>query len=124
MIDHVSIAVSDLARASAFYDAVLAPLGFKQLVTREGTAGFGKRYPELWINLRNGFRAESEPGAHIALRAPNEDAVSQCHAAALAEGGSDRGAPGPRQAAMTVYFGAFVGDPDGNTIEFVNFPRP
>ena len=52
MIDHVSITVRDLARATTLYVQLLAPLGLIQLVTRDGTAGFGKRYPEFWLNAR------------------------------------------------------------------------
>lgn len=123
MIDHVSIAVGDLDRAAAFYEKVLAPLGLDRLVTRERTVGFGKRYPEFWLNLRENHRADTDdPGAHICLRAPDAAAVSAFHAAALAGGGGDSGPPGPRQAAMTTYFGAFIRDPDGNKIEAVTFP--
>jgi catechol 2,3-dioxygenase-like lactoylglutathione lyase family enzyme len=125
LIDHVSLQVADLARGAAFYDAVLRPLGLTRMVEREGTIGFGKRYPELWLNLRKGVApAPQNPGAHVALRAPSQDAVRDFHAQALAHGGRDEGAPGPRQAALTTYFGAFIIDPDGNKIEAVNFPRP
>jgi predicted lactoylglutathione lyase len=62
-------------------------------------------------------------GIHIALRARSESAVREFHAIALELGGTDAGAPGPRQAALTTYFGAFIFDPDGNKIEAVNFPR-
>jgi len=124
MIDHVSLQVSDLARSAAFYDAVLLPLGLARMVEREGTIGFGKRYPEVWLNLRKDYpSAPQNPGAHIALRAPSEEAVRDFHVKALAHGGRDEGAPGPRQAALTTYFGAFVLDPDGNKLEAVNFPR-
>lgn len=122
MIDHVSIAVADLGRAGAYYDAVLAPLGLARLVTRAGSIGYGKRYPEFWLNLRPGPVAGS--GAHVCLRAPDDQAVRAFHAAALARGGADGGAPGPRGAAMTTYFGAFVVDPDGNRVEAASFPRP
>jgi len=57
MIDHVSLQVSDLARSAAFYDAVLLPLGLARMVEREGTIGFGKRYPEVWLNLRKDYQA-------------------------------------------------------------------
>lgn len=125
MIDHISLAVSDLERSTAFYEKVLAPLGLTKLVAREGaTTGFGKRYPELWLNARPGIEPQPETtGTHICLRARSEDAVKEFHAAALGNGGKDAGAPGPRQAAFTTYFGAFVFDPDGNKIEAVNFPR-
>jgi catechol 2,3-dioxygenase-like lactoylglutathione lyase family enzyme len=125
MIDHISLAVADLERSSAFYEKVLAPLGLVKLVAREGfTTGFGKRYPEFWLNARPGLAPQpNTTGTHICLRAPSQDAVRDFHAAALAHGGSDAGAPGPRQAAFTTYFGAFAFDPDGNKIEAVNFPR-
>jgi catechol 2,3-dioxygenase-like lactoylglutathione lyase family enzyme len=123
MIDHVSLAVADLARSAAFYEAVLAPLGLARLVVREGTVGFGKRYPEFWLNTREGLEPQPETtGTHICLRARDEAAVRDFHARALACGGRDAGAPGPRQGAFTTYFGAFVFDPDGNKIEAVNFP--
>jgi len=52
MIDHVSVGVSDLERAARFYESALAALGLSRLVTRPATIGFGKNYPEFWINLR------------------------------------------------------------------------
>ena len=124
MIDHVSVPVRDLAAAVRFYARVLAPLGYVMLIERPGTAGFGKRYPELWLNLRSNLGpAPANPGAHIALRAASEDAVTAFHATALAMGGSSDGEPGPRPAAMTTYYGAFIRDLDGNKIEAVWFPR-
>lgn len=124
MIDHVSIPVSDLTRASAFWEAVLAPLGLTRFVARERTVGFGKKYPEFWLNLREGLPpAPDDTGSHICLRAPSEAAVDAFHAAALARGGCSDGAPGPRQAEVAVYYGAFVRDPDGNKVEAITFPR-
>ena len=122
MIDHVSLAVSDLPFAEQFYQAVLAPLGLTRLVSREATVGFGKRYPELWLNHRANLAAVANPGAHICLRAPNEDAVRAFHRIALERGAADEGGPGPRDGAMTGYFGAFVIDRDGNKIEAATFP--
>ena len=117
MIDHVSVAVRDLAAAAAFYDAVLGPLGYARLVERERTVGFGKKYPEVWLNLREGLEPIGPgTGAHVALRTRDEAAVRAFHAAALKHGGTDAGEPGPRQAAPGPYFGAFVRDPDGNKI--------
>jgi len=125
MIDHISIAVSDLSRSGAFYNAVLAPLGLSRLITREGvTVGFGKKYPEFWLNAREGLTPQPEmTGTHICLRAPSEEAVHTFHATALAQGGKTAGDPGPRQAAFTTYIGAFVFDLDGNKIEAVYFPK-
>ncbi len=125
MIDHISIAVRDLDDSAAFYVAILAPLDLTRLVDRPTQVGFGKRYPELWLNARPAMAPiAADIGAHIALRAPSADAVTTFHAAALAAGGTCDGAPGPRAAAMTTYFGAFIRDPDGNRIEAVHFPRP
>jgi catechol 2,3-dioxygenase-like lactoylglutathione lyase family enzyme len=125
MIDHVSVPVRDLAAAGAFYERLLAPLGYARLVERPATIGFGKKYPELWLNLRAELApAPADPGGHIALRAAGEEAVRAFHAAALAGGGASDGEPGPRQAAMTTYFGAFIRDPDGNKLEAVSFPKP
>jgi catechol 2,3-dioxygenase-like lactoylglutathione lyase family enzyme len=125
MIDHISLAVSDLARSAAFYDAALAPLELNRLITRENmTVGFGKKYPEFWLNARDGLSPQPEStGTHICLRAPSEEAVSAFHAAALTQGGKTAGDPGTRQAAFTTYFGAFVFDLDGNKIEAVYFPK-
>ena len=125
MIDHVSLAVSDLAASAAFYDAVLAPLGLTRLVDRSpATVGFGRKYPEFWLNFRDGLKPQPETtGIHICLRAPSEDAVREFFDAAIARGGKSAGDPGPRQAAFTTYFGAFILDDDGNKIEAVHFPR-
>lgn len=122
MIDHVSVPVRDLAAARDFYKAVLAPLGYALLVERPHTVGFGKKYPEIWLNHRPQLVPVENTGAHVALRARSEEAVRAFHAAALAAGGSSGGDPGPRQAAMTTYFGAFVLDPDLNKIESITIP--
>ena len=124
MIDHISIAVSDMARSAAFYEAVLGPIGLAKLVDfAQARVGFGKKDPEFWLNVREGLEPQPEStGIHICLRAPSEDAVREFHDAALARGGRTAGDPGPRQAAFTTYFGAFIFDPDGNKIEAVTFP--
>ena len=121
MIDHASLPVSDLARSAAFYEALLAPLGYVKMVDMPERVGFGKRFPEIWINERKGMAPTSD-GVHLCLRAKAEDAVNAFHAAALAHGGRDDGAPGPRQAAMTAYYAAFIRDPDGNKLEAASFP--
>jgi catechol 2,3-dioxygenase-like lactoylglutathione lyase family enzyme len=124
MIDHVSVPVRDLPRSAVFYEAVLAPLGLSKRVTRAATIGFGKHYPEFWINLRPDHSvAPGDPGAHVCLRAGSEAAVRSFFDAALRLGGGSAGEPGPRQGAVTSYFGAFILDPDGNKIEAVTFPR-
>jgi len=123
MIDHVSVSVRDLKRAAAFYEAVLATLGYTKLDDRPATVGFGKKYSEFWINLRAGITRETNPGSHIALRAKGKDAVDAFHATALAHGGVSDGAPGLRGDASEGYYAAFIRDPDGNKIEAVTFVK-
>ena len=124
MIDHVSVGVSDLERAARFYELTLAPLGLSLLVTRPATVGFGKSYPEFWINLRADMAAVShESGVHICLRAKSTGEVDAFHAAALNAGGSSDGAPGLRPHDRVRYYAAFIVDPDGNRIEAVTFPN-
>jgi catechol 2,3-dioxygenase-like lactoylglutathione lyase family enzyme len=123
MIDHVSLAVSDLDRAIPFYERLLAPLGILRLVTRPAMVGFGKAYPELWINLRSGMRRLSpDNGAHICLRAKSTADVDAFHAEALAAGATSESAPSLRPHDRVRYYAAFIVDPDGNRIEAVTFP--
>jgi catechol 2,3-dioxygenase-like lactoylglutathione lyase family enzyme len=124
LIDHVSIQVRDLKSAAEFYRKVLQPLGLDVLADRPATVGFGKLYPEFWLNARpDAPGAASDTGHHVCLRARSPEAVDAFHRIALAEGGTDDGAPGDRQGQMTVYYGAFIRDMDGNRIEAVTFPR-
>jgi catechol 2,3-dioxygenase-like lactoylglutathione lyase family enzyme len=124
MIDHVSVAVRDLDRAARFYEAVLAPLGLMRLVSRPATIGFGKAYPEFWINLRETMSdVEQGSGVHVALRARSPADIDAFHAAALAAGGRSDGPPGIRPHDRIRYYAAFVIDPDGNRIEAVTFPE-
>jgi catechol 2,3-dioxygenase-like lactoylglutathione lyase family enzyme len=123
MIDHISVAVRDLDRSARFYEAALSPLGLSRLVTRPATIGFGKAYPEFWINLRTSMApVEEGSGVHICLRARSPTDVDAFHAAALTAGGRSDGAPGLRPHDRVRYYAAFVTDPDGNRIEAVTFP--
>ena len=123
MIDHISIAVRDLKKRGAFYAALLAPLGMTKLREWPDAAiGFGKKYPEFWINKRAAMdRVASDSGVHICLRAPDTAAVDAFHAAALKAGGTSDGAPGLRAEYHGGYYAAFIRDPDGNRIEAVTF---
>ena len=124
MIDHISVGVSDLERSARFYELALAPLGLSRLVTRPATVGFGKTYPEFWINLRADMaQLAPESGVHVCLRAQSAGEVDAFHAAALNAGGSSDGAPGLRPHDRVRYYAAFVRDPDGNRIEAVTFPK-
>jgi catechol 2,3-dioxygenase-like lactoylglutathione lyase family enzyme len=123
MIDHVSVGVSDLVRSARFYELALAPLGLTRLIERPATVGFGKAYPEFWINLRSAMaRVPAETGSHLCFRAKSTAEVDAFHAAALEAGGVSDGAPGLRPHDRVRYYAAFVLDPDGNRIEAVTFP--
>ncbi len=88
MFDHVSIGVSDIARAKRFYDAALAPVP-----------------------------ADPNSGLHFCFLAPHETAVQAFHAAALRAGGEDNGGPGIRREYSPGYYAAFAIDPDGYRVE-------
>ncbi len=122
MIDHAGINVADWNRAKAFYDAAMAPLGAKLLmmVPIEHTGGvhvggYGRDKPDFWLHEK----AETGPGRHYAFSARSRAEVDAFHKAALAAGGRDNGAPGPRPHYHPGYYGAFVLDPDGNNVEAV-----
>ena len=125
MIDHISIAVSDLKKAEVFYTAVLATIGISKMREwPDATIGFGKKHPEFWINKRAGMsRIADDSGVHICLRAPGPASVDAFHAAALKAGGSSDGEPGVRERYNPRYYAAFVRDLDGNRIEAVTFLR-
>ena len=123
MIDHVSIAVRDLKAAARFYEPLLATLGITKLRDwPDAAVGYGKKYPEFWINRRKDMApVAADSGVHICLRAPSVQAVDAFHAAALAAGGISDGAPGLRAHYHENYYAAFIRDPDGNRIEAVTF---
>ncbi|HET7804699.1 MAG TPA: VOC family protein [Pseudolabrys sp.] len=123
MIDHISIAVRDIKAAESFYTALLAPLGLSKLREWPDAAiGYGKTYPEFWINRRPDMAPVArDSGVHICLRAESAEAVNAFYAVALARGGMSDGAPGLRPEYTDRYYAAFVRDPDGNRIEAVTF---
>jgi catechol 2,3-dioxygenase-like lactoylglutathione lyase family enzyme len=123
MLDHVGYPVSDYARSKAFYLAALAPLGytlFREITDAEtgghgDHAGFGAPHPDFWIGTGKACATTT----HVAFRARDRAAVDAFYKAALAAGGRDNGAPGPRPHYHENYYGAFVLDPDGNNVEAV-----
>ena len=118
LMSHVSIGVADLARAAAFYDAALAPLGGKRILDEGFAIAYGRQFPEFWIGPPHDGAAPSPGnGVHFAFLAGDRDQVKAFHAAALAAGGTDDGAPGPRPHYGAEYYGAFVRDLDGNKVE-------
>lgn len=126
VIDHVGIRVSDLATSRRMYEAALAELGF--LVLGEGEFA-GDAYVLFGRGTSDDFALHAvgtEPGrdrvttgAHIAFRAPDTVSVERWHAAAIANGGTDNGAPGIRPEYSGRYHAAFALDPDGNNVEAV-----
>ena len=124
MFSHVTIGTHDLARAIAFYDAVLAPLGIARVPSKYGKWAAWQRPGEaakFWVGRPfNGLPASWGNGAMTAFAAPSRAAVDAAHAAALASGGLDEGAPGPRPHFAPDYYGAYARDPDGNKIHFVH----
>lgn len=123
MIDHTGVNVSDPARSRAFYDAALAPLGYRMLfqVPTEHTGGLvvlgygAAPKPDFWVSEGS----PNVPALHVAIRAASRAQVDAFHRAALAAGGRDNGAPGLRAHYHPNYYGAFVLDPDGHNVEAV-----
>lgn len=114
---HNCVGTNDLERAARFYDAALAPLGIVRLgdFLDQGLA-YGVRAAEfLVLRPLDGSTATPGNGVTIGFKAPGRAAVDAFHAAGLAAGGSDEGAPGPRGAAPNAY-GAYLRDPDGNKL--------
>lgn len=120
MLHHLSIGVADLARAARFYDAALAPLGYVRVWSDDTAVGYGE--PGGGDRLALKLTSEARPPGprfHLAIAAASRDAVAAFHAAALAHGGRDNGAPGLRPNYGPSYFAAFVVDPDGYPLEAV-----
>lgn len=114
MLDHIGFAVSDLAKSKAFYQAALAPLGYKIHMDFGEAIGLGKDRPDFWI-----ARGAAAGKMHIAFTADNRAMVKAFYDAAIAAGGKDNGGPGLRPQYHPNYYGAFVLDADGNNIEAV-----
>ncbi|MFZ6722139.1 VOC family protein [Undibacterium sp. Ji49W] len=120
MLHHISLGVRDLALAGAFYDAALGALAYRRVFEDDTAIGYGVNDDEDILCLK--LRSDASPpgsGFHLAFTATSRVAVDQFHAAALAIGGSDNGAPGLRPDYGDNYYAAFLIDPDGHHIEAV-----
>jgi catechol 2,3-dioxygenase-like lactoylglutathione lyase family enzyme len=118
-IDHLTVGVSDLARSRAFYERALAPLGLSETNTADALPqeiefGNGEEHP---FAISTAYRVGAP--VHVAFGADTVEQVQAFHAAALAAGGTDNGAPGLRPGYSERYYGAFVLDPDGHNVEAV-----
>jgi catechol 2,3-dioxygenase-like lactoylglutathione lyase family enzyme len=116
LIDHIQLVVRDLDASRTFYEAVLGALGIP-------IGGADKGYfwaDELFVSSADSLAAQGHLTGrhHLAFQARDEAMVKAFHDAALAHGGKDNGAPGPRPY-HPGYYAAFVLDPDGNNIEAV-----
>lgn len=120
MLDHVTLRVHDLAASKAFYAALLAPLGYAVIAEYPEAIGLGAGgKPDFWL--------APDPAAapqHLAFAAPTRAAVDAFHAAGLAAGGRDNGAPGLRVHYHPNYYGAFIDDPSGHHMEAVIHTPP
>jgi catechol 2,3-dioxygenase-like lactoylglutathione lyase family enzyme len=127
MLHHLSLGVADVERSAAFYDAALAPLGcvrvWSDIRRGESHQAVGYGPPgggdKLALKQVEGELRAPYPGFHLAFSAPSRNAVADFHAAALAAGGIDNGAPGLRAHYGPHYYAAFMIDPDGHHLEAV-----
>jgi catechol 2,3-dioxygenase-like lactoylglutathione lyase family enzyme len=114
----VSIGVADFARATSFYDTVLATVGARRLMEHPGAVAYGKRFPEFWVQTPiDGQAATAANGVHFAFLAPSQGAVNEFWQKALELGATADGAPGSRPHYGEPYYGCFVRDLDGHKIE-------
>jgi catechol 2,3-dioxygenase-like lactoylglutathione lyase family enzyme len=121
MLGHLSFGVSDLTRATAFYDAVMGALGFRRVWISPNGVGYGLEEGKDKLALFP--RADATPpgvGFHLAFDADDRAGVDRFHAAALLAGGTSVGPPGLRPHYGASYYAAFVIDPDGHKLEAVH----
>jgi len=128
MFSHIQLGARELARMVAFYDAVLAALGLVRMDDEDdgGPPGAiwhrpGVRWPQFVVQQPwNGLPATWGNGVQVSFAAPSPAAVDAAWRTALAEGGLDEGAPGPRPHYAPDYYGAYVRDLEGNKLCFVH----
>lgn len=123
MISYVTVGADDLARAKRFYTAILPALGYG---LEEGPEGLsfalpappdGVAPPEFYVKPTfDGRPASAGNGAMVAFEARGQAQVRALHAAALAAGGTDEGAPGFRAAYGPRFYVGYLRDPQGNKI--------
>lgn len=123
MFYYITVGTNDVKRATAFYDVVMKPLGIARSMTEDGEVGYGVPGTDKTLLYVTRPYDKSRPAAHgngtmLAFPAPTRAAVDAFHAAALASGGKDDGAPGLRPYASD-WYAAYVRDPDGNKLSAV-----
>jgi catechol 2,3-dioxygenase-like lactoylglutathione lyase family enzyme len=118
ILSHVSIGVSDHARATAFYDAVLGALGIGRVMEHPDAVAYGRVYPEFWVQTPIDGRPSSVGnGTHFAFGASSREQVHAFWDAAVKAGARPDGEPGPRPHYGEPYYGCFLRDLDGHKIE-------
>ena len=122
-LNYVMIGTNDLPKSRAYFDAVMPCIGGHLAFDyAPGAVCYQLREGRVWINrAHNGEPASVGNGNMVGLLCASKDEVQAAHAAALANGGSDEGAPGPRPDYGPDFYGAYVRDPDGNKMSFVYF---
>lgn len=110
LIDHVHLRVADLEKSRKFYRAILEAIGRE--INFETEHFFVS--DELFVDRADDYVSR----VHLAFQTPDTATVQRFHAAGLANGGTDNGAPGERHY-HPGYYAAFLLDPDGNNIEAV-----
>ena len=123
LIDDLAVTVRDLESAKPFYRAVMAALGATVAYDQNDAIGFGERNSPTasahsYLSVFQSDRAVPDPRRHWCFKAPSAEAVRAFHAAGIAAGGSDAGAPGLRSY-HPGYYAAFLLDPEGNKAEAV-----
>ena len=124
MFSHVTVGTNDLAASSAFYDALLFPLGLRrrQVAPDGGPPSAcwvlpGATLPRFYVYVPfNRETATFGNGSMVAFLAPTAAAVDVAYLAGLASGGRDEGAPGERLNYGVGYYGAYLRDPGGNKV--------
>ena len=118
MFGHVFLNVSDFKKSSNFYQQCLVALGYDVNMNVDGYIAFGSATDThlFWVHQAS---AGATKNMHIAFNAQSQEDVKKFFAAALANGGTSHGEPGPRKEHGPKYYAAYVLDPDGNNIEAI-----
>lgn len=121
MLDHISLGVTDLTRSVAFYDAVLAPLGYRRLWSDGDAAGYGisGRGEPFAVKQDSSGCVSGSPRAHVAFQAADRYAVAEFYETAVSAGAAPDGEPGLHPMYGEGYYAAFVIEPDGHRLEAV-----